>query len=116
MRCIILHWQLKVLQKNLCHTMSLVVYSEDMFVGGLTFQLHADVHTLLEPAVGTPLPLGLVNDATPLRHAGVDLLVLHGPLEEALAGLAGEEAVVVAGHLGRCSQEKLIGKKVKVNF
>ena len=59
-----------------------------------TFKFHADVHALLEPAVGTPLPLGLVNDATPLRHAGVDLLVLHGPLEEALAGLAGENAVV----------------------
>ena len=64
-----------------------------------TFKFHADVHALLEPAVGTPLPLGLVNDATPLRHAGVDFLVLHGPLEEALTGLAGEEAVVVAGHL-----------------
>ena len=31
----------------------------------------------------------------------VNLFVLDSPLEEAFAGLAGEEAVVVAGHLGR---------------
>lgn len=34
-----------------------------------------------------------------LRHARVDLLVLDGAFEEALAGLAGEQAVVVAAHL-----------------
>ena len=65
----------------------------------LTFQLHADVETLLEAAVGAALPLGLVDDTAAVRHAGVHLLVLHRPLEEALAGLAGEQAVVVPGHL-----------------
>ena len=67
--------------------------------GALTFELHADVEALLEPAEGTPLPLGLVDVTAALGHARVDLLVLHSPLEEALAGLAREQAVVVAGHL-----------------
>ena len=64
-----------------------------------TFELHADVETLLEPAVRAPLPLGLINDTVPVGHAGVDLLVLDRSLEESLAGLAGKEAVVVSGHL-----------------
>jgi hypothetical protein len=66
----------------------------------LTFQLHPHVETLLEATVGAALPLGLVDNTAAVRHAGVHLLVLDGALEEALAGLAGEEAVVVAGHLG----------------
>ena len=86
------------------------------------------------PAIGTPFSLCLVYHTTSVGHTSVHLItamimmmitmianvvnlfVLDSPLEEAFAGLAGEEAVVVAGHLGRCSQEKLIGKKVKVNF
>ena len=56
----------------------------------LTFQFHADVHTLLEPAVGTPFPLCLVDDAAALCHTGVDLFVLHGALEEPLAGFASQ--------------------------
>ena len=62
---------------------------------GLTFQFHADVHTLLEPAVGTPFPLCLVDDAAPIRHASIDLFILNSAFEEAFAALACEEAVVV---------------------
>lgn len=36
--------------------------------------------------------------AAPLGNTRVYLLVLNGPLEEALAGLTGEQAVVVARH------------------
>lgn len=64
-----------------------------------TFELHADLEALLEPAEGTPLPLGLVDVTAALGDARVNLFVLHSPLEEALAGLAGEQAVVVAGNL-----------------
>ena len=64
-----------------------------------TFKLHPHVETFLEPAVRTPLPLRLINDTVPVRHAGVDLLVLDCPLEESFAGLACEEAVVVARYL-----------------
>ena len=65
----------------------------------LTFELHADVETLLEPAVGAALPLRLVDDAGAVGHARVHLLVLHGPLEEPLARLARQQAVVVPAHL-----------------
>ena len=85
------------------------------------------------PAIGTPFSLCLVYHTTSVGHTSVHLItamvmmitmianvvnlfVLDSPLEESFAGLTCEEAVVVAGHLGRCSQEKLIGKKVKVNF
>ena len=65
----------------------------------LTFELHADVETLLESAVGAALPLRLVDDAGAVGHARVHLLVLHGALEEALARLARQQAVVVPAHL-----------------
>ena len=64
-----------------------------------TFQLHPNVETFLESAVRASLPLRLINNTVPVRHTGVDLLVLDCPLEESLAGLAGEETVVVSGHL-----------------
>ena len=64
-----------------------------------TFKLHPHVETFLEPAVWTSLPLRLINNTVPVRHAGVDLLVLHSSLEESLAGLACEETVVVSRHL-----------------
>lgn len=67
--------------------------------GALTFELHADVEALLEAAEGAALPLRLVDVAAAVGHARVDLFVLHGSLEEALAGLAREQAVVVARHL-----------------
>ena len=72
------------------------------------------------PAIGTPFSLCLVYHTTSVGHTSVHLItamvmmmitmianvmsnlfVLDSPLEEAFAGLAGEEAVVVAGHLGR---------------
>ena len=42
------------------------------------------MQTLLEPAVLTPVPLGLVDLAVSVGDAVVDPLVLDGPLEEAL--------------------------------
>ena len=63
-----------------------------------TFELHADVETLLEPAVRAPLPLGLINDTVPVGHAGVDLLVLDRSLEESLAGLTRKDTVVEPGN------------------
>lgn len=53
--------------------------------------------------------------ARPLRHTGVDLLVLHGALEEALAGLAGEQAVVVAAHLVATHGAKLLEQVLEVD-
>ena len=64
-----------------------------------TFKLHPNVETFLEPAVWTSLPLRLINNTVPVRHAGVNLLVLNCSLEEPLAGLASEETVVVSGDL-----------------
>lgn len=52
----------------------------------------------MESAERTAFPLGFVNVTGALRHARVDLLVLDGAFEEALAGLAGEKPVVVATH------------------
>lgn len=69
-------------------------------------QLHANVETLLEAAVGAALSLRLVDVTTPVGHTGVHLLVLHGALEEALAALAGEQSVVVAAGL----VERLVGE------
>ena len=64
-----------------------------------TFKLHPNVETFLEPAVWTSLPLRLINNTVPVRHAGVNLLVLNCSLEEPLAGLASKETVVVSGDL-----------------
>jgi len=66
---------------------------------GLTFELHADLEALLEAAVGAALPLGLVYVTAPVGHTRVHLLVLDGPLEEALTRLARQQAVVVPRHL-----------------
>lgn len=80
----------------------------------LTFQFHADLEALLEAAVGTPLPLGLVYVAASVGHTRVHLLVLHGPLEEALAGLAGEKTVVVTGHLVAAHRTQLLDAFLRV--
>lgn len=64
----------------------------------LTFKFHADVQTLLEAAEGATLPLRFVNVASPFSDARIDLFILNSPLEEALARLAGEEAIVVAAN------------------
>lgn len=53
----------------------------------------------MKSAERTAFPLGFVNVTGPLCYARVDLLVLDGALEEALAGLAGEQAVMVAADL-----------------
>lgn len=48
----------------------------------------------------------------PLGDARVDLLVLDGALEETLAGLAGEEAVVVSGDLVAADRAQLLDDDV----
>lgn len=52
----------------------------------------------MESAVGTSFPLRLVNMAVSFGDTGVHLLILYGSLEEALAGLTGEQSVVVPTH------------------
>lgn len=90
------------------HTALAIPYTHTNTHTSPTFKLHPDIETLLESAVGAALALRLVDDTVAVRHAGVHLLVLDGPLEEALAGLAGEEAVVVAGHLHPHNQSSKI--------
>jgi len=63
------------------------------------FQLHPHIQALLEPAVGTPLPLTLIDVTVPIGNTCVHFLVLHCPLEEPFTRLTGEEAVVVSGDL-----------------
>ncbi len=57
-------------------------------------QHHPLVEALLEAAVLAPVPLRLVDLAVAVGNAVVDPLVLHRSLEEALAALAGDDAVV----------------------
>lgn len=61
-------------------------------------ELHAHLQALLETAVGAAFALLFVDLTCLLVHARVELLVLHGALEEALARLACEKAVVKAAH------------------
>ena len=82
----------------------------------LTFEFHSDVETLLEPAVGTPLPLRLVDDTAPVGDARVDLLVLHGPLEEPLAAFTRQEAVVVAADLVPADGAELLEALLRVGL
>lgn len=49
-----------------------------------TFQLHADVQTLLEAAVGAALALGFVYLTALVLDARVAFVVLYRALEEAL--------------------------------
>lgn len=65
----------------------------------LTLQHHPLLYALLEPAVLAPVPLRLRDLAVAVRHARVHPPVLHRPLEEALAALAGDDAVVQARRL-----------------
>lgn len=65
----------------------------------LTFQLHPLLKALLEPARGALLPGGDRHRTGRPPKALVVLPVLHGPLEEALARLTGENPVVEAGDL-----------------
>ena len=66
-----------------------------------TCQHHPLLQALLEAAELAAVALGLVDLAVAVRHAGVDPLVLHRALEESLAALAGDDAVVEPGGLGR---------------
>ena len=69
----------------------------------------------MEPAELTPVPLHLVDFAFAVGHAGVDPLVLYGPLEEAFAAFASDDAVVEAGcpilanHAGQLLFHSLFG-------
>ena len=74
-----------------------------------TFKLHSNIKAFLEPAVGTSLPLRLVDDTIPVSNAGVDLLVLDCSLEEPLARLTSQQTVVIARHLG-CEKVKYMNK------
>lgn len=58
---------------------------------------HADHEALLEPAELTAISPALVHRASLLGQAHVLGALLHGPLEEALAALAGAYTVVLAG-------------------
>ncbi len=60
-------------------------------------QHHSLAEALLKATVLTAVSLLLRNQTLPVGDAGVHALVLHRPLEEALATLAGDDAVVEAG-------------------
>ena len=61
----------------------------------LTFDFHADVEALLVAAVLATPPARLVDVARRVERALVLLQRLHRPLEEPLAALARQQAVVV---------------------
>ena len=66
-----------------------------------TCQHHPLLQALLEAAELAAVALGLVDLAVAVGHAGVDPLVLHRALEEALAALTCDDAVVEPGGLRR---------------
>ena len=68
-----------------------------------TCQHHPLLQALLEAAELAAVALGLVDLAVAVGHAGVDPLVLHRALEEALAALTCDDAVVEPGGLRRYS-------------
>lgn len=65
----------------------------------LTFQLHPAAEALVEAAGGALLARGDGDGAAAAAQAHVVLAVLHRALEEALARLAREDAVVEAADL-----------------
>lgn len=66
---------------------------------GLTFSPHADFEALLQPAVLTLVPVVLVDGTVSIPPAGVSQVPPHRALEEALASLAGELAVMLPAGL-----------------
>ena len=58
---------------------------------------HPHRQTLLEPAELTPVPPSLVHRTALVRQTDVLGVLLDGPLEEALAALAGADPVVLTG-------------------
>lgn len=75
---------------------------------GLTFEFHAHFKALLETAKGASFPLGFVDVTLALSYTRVHFLVLDGPFEKAFARLAGEKAVMVAGHFVSADRTKLL--------
>lgn len=69
----------------------------------------------MEAAEGAALPLGLVDEARAVRDARVHLLVLHGALEEALARLAREQAVVVAADAVAADRAQLVDALLRLH-
>lgn len=69
----------------------------------------------MESAVGTTLALCLIDVTGSFGDAGVDLLVLHGALEEALAGLAGEQAIMVTAHLVPADGAQLLEEMLEID-
>lgn len=65
----------------------------------LTFQLHPSLQALFKPARRTLLPRGNGHWTSCSPDTHVILPVLHGPLEEALTGLAGKDPVMKPGDL-----------------
>ena len=65
----------------------------------ITFELHACLEALVEPAGWALLSGGDGDGALGSPQTHVVLLVLNCPLEETFAGLAGEDAVVEPGYL-----------------
>ena len=63
----------------------------------LTFFLHAEPEALLEPAVLALVAVVLVDGAVVVSAARVGQVSTHRPLEEALAALARQHAVMFAG-------------------
>lgn len=69
----------------------------------------------MEPTVGTTFALCLIDVTGSFRDAGVDLLVLHGALEEALAGFAGEQTVMIAAHLVTANGAQLLEEMLEID-
>ena len=72
----------------------------------LTVSLHSDSHALVEAAELAGVARVLVDHAVLALLAGVREALLHGALEEALASLTAEHAVVVAGALVAAHQTR----------
>ena len=60
---------------------------------------HADGQALLEAAELATVSSSLIHRAVLVRQADVLGVLLHRPLEESLAALAGADAIVLAGSI-----------------
>lgn len=65
----------------------------------LTLQYHPLFYALLEPAILAPIPLRLRYLTISIRHTRIHPPILHSSLEETLATLTGDYAVVETGCL-----------------
>ena len=64
-----------------------------------TCQHHPLLQTFLEATELTPVSLSFVNFTVAVCHTSVDSLVLNSPLEESLASLTCDDAIVQASGL-----------------